>query len=326
MIMNKSLGWILSTLFLLTSCSSNQSTTQPTDKSAEQIPEGKTSSLQQELKDYLSLPEENNPPSSSKPSFPDAHFSEEKEGESSSLFLRESFVGSEQSIDEDKLQDPLSRLALLCARQPLNNKDIQQDLDRLYSTYKKEAAYWNLVGLCFFHQGKMNQAKLYLNKALQVQKDYPPALNNMALILIRSGKDQQAYHLLSLARDKNPYALTPLINMAFLDLKYGFAQSAQQRFSLLEEKNTTSRFSYPLALTHLLLGRAQEAKETLLPQWNNNELSPEQRMSLGLVYIQALKYLNEDELKKTIFKQLFEISTQVSPFLQKQLDQIAKTL
>lgn len=56
---------------------------------------------------------------------------------------------------------------------------------------------WNNLGMCCMKMGRIDEARTYLNKALKVNKDNYPAMNNLALIEVNEGNPEGALKLIN---------------------------------------------------------------------------------------------------------------------------------
>jgi Tfp pilus assembly protein PilF len=132
-------------------------------------------------------------------------------------------------------EDLVGRIVSLCYRGDFARAE--QEMDSSYSKLKSHPSYWNQVGTCFLIRGKHRQAQLYYNKALDIDKKYAPAINNLGVIHFREGSFQRALNAFQEASELNTFSLTPSFNVAILQLKYGFVDQAEQVFQALRRQN-----------------------------------------------------------------------------------------
>lgn len=172
--------------------------------------------------------------------------------------------------------------------------------------YKSHPSYWNQLGNCLLGQGSRGKALLYYNKAIELDKDYVPVLNNFGVLYLREGKDQNALSAFTEAIKRNPKARTPRYNLAELYLKYGLVNRAEPEYVKLyndnkkdqdvinalgtiqlikgnwtkaktffdfvdDDKKTSARFILNNALALIMIGDKESARDLL------NNLTPRDR-------------------------------------------------
>jgi Flp pilus assembly protein TadD len=112
-------------------------------------------------------------------------------------------------------------------------------VDEVYAKYKEHPGYWNQVGTCYLSQGKNRQAQLYYNKAMDIEADFAPAVNNLGVIYYREGHYQKALTAFQKAAEVNQFSLTPSFNLSQIYLQYGFIAEAEQLLIALWRQNST---------------------------------------------------------------------------------------
>jgi predicted Zn-dependent protease len=131
--------------------------------------------------------------------------------------------------------DLVGRIVSLCYRGDFPRTE--QEMDSSYAKLKSHPSYWNQIGTCFLIRNKHRQAQLYYNKALDLDKKYAPAINNLGVIHFREGAFQRALNAFKEASELNAFSLTPSFNLAILQLQYGFIDQAEQVFQALRRQN-----------------------------------------------------------------------------------------
>lgn len=192
--------------------------------------------------------------------------------------------------------DPLVEIAVRCSR-----KDFQGAFsvaERSFGRYQKVAAYWNLVANCHLNQGSQRKALLFYNKALEVQKNYVPALNNIGVMYARQGQDQKALVAFERAQKEGKFSKTPRYNLAKLYLAYGLADSSLPIFqSLLSEAPQDVDLLNAVASSYFIqsdYGRALSYYQKIpQPEWK--------RAEIGLNLAMTLKKLGQTKEANQVF-------------------------
>jgi tetratricopeptide (TPR) repeat protein len=161
------------------------------------------------------------------------------------------------AIKNDELAD-LSSLCSHWGKRPSSDEwsDFEQKERRLSRSYKKNPAFWNVVGVCFYKAEKNKLALFFYNKALEIKPDYTPALNNVALIYLNEGEDQKGFLALNKAKESSPFSVTPQFNALQLSLKYFRFADARKMASLLEREGNQYIVSETEGVIALLKGDA----------------------------------------------------------------------
>jgi tetratricopeptide (TPR) repeat protein len=192
--------------------------------------------------------------------------------------------------------DPLLEIAVKCHQREF--KEAFLIASQNFSRYQKVAAYWNQVANCHLNSGSYRKALLFYNKALEVSRDYVPALNNIGVMYSRQGQDQKALIAFEKANRNSKFSKTPRYNLARIYLTYGLAEQALPLFqSLLEESPTDIDLLNAVASSHFILSDYQKALNTyqLIPKnhWKSAEI--------GLNISLTLKKVGRTEDAKKVF-------------------------
>lgn len=154
--------------------------------------------------------------------------------------------------------DPLLDISIRCHKG--DYKGAFQIAGQNFSKYQKVAAYWNQIANCHLNSGNHRKALLFYNKALEVNSNFVPALNNIGVMYSRQGQDQKALVAFERANKQSRFSKTPRYNLARLYLTYGMAESAQPIFqSLLNESPNDVDLLNATASTYFLLSDYQKA-------------------------------------------------------------------
>lgn len=161
---------------------------------------------------------------------------------------------TKMATSEDVLSSGIGKCYLGNASEGLDT------LEKRYSKLKKNPSYWNQVGTCYLLQNKYRLALLYYNKARSTQKNYIPAINNIAIVHMKMNDDQKAMAALKEATKMAGTKKTPLMNLAILELKYSHVDSACRKFfSLNKYARKDLDLINAIATCHLYKNKYQNA-------------------------------------------------------------------
>ncbi|PIK14604.1 tetratricopeptide repeat protein [Halobacteriovorax sp. JY17] len=165
----------------------------------------------------------------------------------------------EPKLEEvDQSTDALVQGVTHCYRR--NFKAGEKIFQDNFRKYKSHPGYWNLLGTCYYLQGKIRAALLYYNKSRDLKKDYAPPVNNLGVIYQYQGLEQKALAAYKRASEVGAFSMTPMFNMGQLYLKYHLTHDAKIIFSRLVKKNATDVDALNgLATSYLMEGNAKAA-------------------------------------------------------------------
>lgn len=171
--------------------------------------------------------------------------------------------------------DPLLDMAVRCSKQDFDGAF--NVASKFFLQYQKVAPYWNQVANCHLNQGSYRKALLFYNKALEVNPNFVPALNNIGVMYSRQGMDQKALVAFERANKQSKFSKTPRYNLARIYLTYGLAEFALPMFqSLLNESpsdvdllNATGSSYFILSDYGRAYGYFQKIPQT---QWGRAEI------------------------------------------------------
>lgn len=195
--------------------------------------------------------------------------------------------------------DPLLEISMRCAVKDYNKAF--EVAAKVFDRYQKLATYWNQVANCHLNSGSHRKALLFYNKALEVDKDYVPALNNIGVMYARQGQDQKALVAFERAAKEGKFAKTPRYNLAKLYLTYGLSELALPVFqSLLNEAPQDVDLLNAVASAYFLESDYQRA----LAYYQKIPQSQWRRAEIGLNLAWTLKNAGKNDEAKKVFNQV----------------------
>lgn len=154
--------------------------------------------------------------------------------------------------------DPITAAIGFCYRRQFDKAF--KVFDQSYEQYRTHPSYWNQIGTCYLMQEDYRKALLFYNKALGIDSNYAPAINNFGVLYWRQGKDQLAIEAFDKASKVNSFSLTPIFNLSQIYLQYGFVDNAFKLLTALHKKNRNDMdVVSSLASCYLMMGNAQSA-------------------------------------------------------------------
>lgn len=227
------------------------------------------------------------------------YFKESKSDEKKDVLAVESlarFDNSRLDVTIDS-EDPLSQGIGYCYK-----KDFDRGLaifKKVYSEYKKHPSYFNQLGTCFYLKGDHIKASLYYNKALDLDKNYAPAFNNLGVLHLKDKDDLRARDSFQKAVALSPFAKTPRFNLAQIYLQYGYVDQAITFFTGLNDQPTSDiDVAIGLANAYLIKGELQKA----LTSFQTLDNRYWQRPDVGLNYAVALKLSGDNKNSVKVFR------------------------
>lgn len=173
--------------------------------------------------------------------------------------------------------------------------------DHAFDKYQKVALYWNLVANCHLNQGTYRKALLFYNKALEVSKNYVPALNNIGVLYSRQGQDQKALVAFEQASKHSRFSKTPRYNLAKIMLRYGLANEALVIFrSLLQGSPQDADLINSTASAYFMTGDYKQAAN----HYGRLPKSIQERPEVALNYAWTLKKLGDNSGASRVFKSI----------------------
>jgi tetratricopeptide (TPR) repeat protein len=167
-------------------------------------------------------------------------------------------------VPAPKLEDvKVTKDALLAAITSCYRRDFSKGMkifQQGFRQYKSHPGYWNLMGTCFYLQGKFRKALLFYNKSRDVKKSYSPPINNIGVIYQYQGLEQKALAAYKKASEVGGFSMTPMFNMGQLYLKYNLVKDAKRIYKRLVKRNNFDKDAVNgLATCYLKEGNAKKA-------------------------------------------------------------------
>ena len=195
--------------------------------------------------------------------------------------------------------DPLIEISVLCSKKDFDSAFTLAG--KHFDQYKKVAPYWNQVANCHLNQGSFRKALLFYNKALEVNPNFVPALNNIGVMYSRQNMDQKALVAFERANKISKFSKTPRYNLAKLYLTYGLAESALPIFeNLLNENSQDVDLLNAVASSHFLMSDYNKA----LSFYRKIPKSEWSKAEIGLNLALTLQKLNNNEEAINVFKEV----------------------
>ncbi|MBF0312619.1 MAG: tetratricopeptide repeat protein [Oligoflexia bacterium] len=189
-----------------------------------------------------------------------------------------------QKITENKEGDPLLVLSSHCYLRDFATAS--QMLLKYNRQYRKNPAFWNIMGNCYYLGGHLLKAKLYYNKALELDENYPSAISNLGVLYMREGRDQKALTAWLKVYKTTSFSLTPLANLARIYLKYAYIDKAEKLLeSLIERAPEDVALKNDLATAYLMGGNIDKAYRL----YKSIPLSKLKQRNIGVNYLLTLK-------------------------------------
>ena len=225
------------------------------------------------------------------------HFAEDPGLEKDSLSRESLNRASPESLDRfQSSKDPIESLISECYK--FHFDEAFKIADNAYAKYKKHPSYWNQIGTCYLLKREYRKALLFYNKALDLNPNYAPPINNLGLLFLRQGQDQKALIAFKKASELNTFSRTPKFNLAQLFLEYGLLDESLKLFTVLYELNRADvGVLTGLANCYLFLGNIPKSLSYF------NLIAPTHyfRPDVSLNYAVALRLNGNNEKSKYVY-------------------------
>jgi Flp pilus assembly protein TadD len=96
---------------------------------------------------------------------------------------------------------------------------------------EEDPEYWNKMAYSLTAEGKLDKAKYYYEKALDVDPDNKCALNNLANIFLEQGKKEDALKYLKYVVTLYPDSVEPIINLGVYYQENGDLDKARDYYN-----------------------------------------------------------------------------------------------
>lgn len=127
-------------------------------------------------------------------------------------------------------------------------------LDQIYPKYKSNPSYWNQMGSCYLGMNKIRKAKIFYNKALSLNKNYTPAINNLGVVYIKEGKHGKALAAFNQVLKLRSQSKTAKYNLSTLYIQFGLFDKAENYLKQIISKGGDDK-DVLLALSYSYLYR-----------------------------------------------------------------------
>ncbi len=176
--------------------------------------------------------------------------------------------------EEPSNSDEIIRITQRC-----RDKRITEGLEvasNAYGQFKTWPTYWNAIGICYLINKDFYKAKLYFNRALEADKKYAPALNNLGLLLIAKSEWEASLLAFKSALKQNSRSQVVNYNLGRVYLAYGHGSKALAHFTKINDSKFYKEKLAPfMGVAHSLAGqhsKALEILESLYQEDSNNEM------------------------------------------------------
>lgn len=161
---------------------------------------------------------------------------------------------------EINFQGELGRVTKLCYERNFN--DAKNLIKKLSRSYVRNPIFWNQVGTCYLMEGERRKALLFYNKALDIKKDYAPALNNLGVLYTNEKDFSRALVAFRRAKRFNSFSKTPRYNLANLYLTFGLYDRAISELNVLYQFSKTDvDVLNMLGTSYLMKGNSKKSIE-----------------------------------------------------------------
>ena len=223
----------------------------------------------------------------------------------------------DEASDKEKL-DPLGQIFYLCHQGKLD-EGLSRSMTH-FAVYQKHPGYWNAVGSCYLGKRQYRKAILYFNKAIEINKDYAPAINNLGVTYERKGLEQKSIVAYTSAYKKNRFSQVPRFNLALILLKHGLVDKSLDHFrGLVRSDPQNPEVNIGVANAYFLSGNEKGAVEyfSRLPE------SYHKRADVGINYALGLASLGRKQVAREVIGRVEAHNNKQSDMLNKAKSYIA---
>jgi len=226
--------------------------------------------------------------------------SEVKYNASVDLIMDDTDSFNRETLGQDsKVSGFVNEILILC-----NTNEVDQGLnkaDTQYYQYKSHPDYWNAVGICYYKKNQFRKALLYLQKCLDIDANYAPAINSFGLVYLAQKKINKAYEAFSASSKKSPTAATPRLNMAQLLMSYGLYGKAETLISNLSD-------NFKVKTLHAIINFYTKDKDSALADLkklsSQNDSDPLLSLNYGLILAHSGKKSDAKKVLRSVQKNL----------------------
>jgi len=178
----------------------------------------------------------------------------------------------------------LNRAARLLKRKYF--KKAHDVLNQMIRKNKNRDGAYFYKAYVYIQEKKYEMAKYWYEKVKE-NEEYNSAINNnLGVIAILEGSEEEAYYLFNGVLKKSPYYFPSLVNRGFISLNSGLFEQAHEDLSMaVRIENKDENLLMALGIAQRGIGNFEEARDTF------TKLSgyPEGLYNLGLVYYEDLQ-------------------------------------
>jgi len=210
-----------------------------------------------------------------------------------------------EGINLNKNYDLMMDLSLACRKKDFVK--FNQLRSEGWVTYKKNAGWWNIMGICSYMQNRLRMALIFFNKSLEINPKYVPALNNIGVVFYGRGEYAKAFSLFDQAYRQSSFSVVPRLNLLAINLNFYHFEKANTLLATSKEVSAdyTKGVTAYMALVQGDYFKAVEIYESM----SDSELY---KSEFVLGYVVALKFSGDIAMAKKVFQNLKQ------PYFNKQ--------
>jgi len=200
-------------------------------------------------------------------------------------------TASENQVNKENLENKVERLNLTDLENECKNQDLINALKNLssqYTIYRSEPEYWNLIGSCFLNDMKPLKARLFFLRALEEEKTFAPALNNLGVVYWQMDKHYEALAYFKRAEQVDRSSVAIKYNLAKIYSWYGLHKSSNEKFAQVPADSLDTQDYNFIATNQALLGQFDNAVKSFRSTKQLNS-------KFQAVYAYALKKVGQND-------------------------------
>jgi Flp pilus assembly protein TadD len=200
-------------------------------------------------------------------------------------------TATENQVTETAPENKIERLNLTDLENECKNQDLTNALKNLssqYTIYKSEPEYWNLIGSCFLNDMKPLKARLFFLRALEEEKTFAPALNNLGVVYWQMEKHYEALAYFKRAEQLDRSSVAVKYNLARLYSWYGLHKSSNEKFSQVPTDSLNTQDYNFIATNQAMLGQFDNAVKSF-------KTTKQLNSKFQAVYAYALKKVGQHD-------------------------------
>lgn len=139
--------------------------------------------------------------------------------------LKDETLNKIETPEIKDIKEKMTGVASLCYLG--KTSDGMKVLDELYPKYKGNPTYWNQIASCYYKEGNRRKASVFYNKALSLDENYVPAINNLGVIYLDERKYEKAQAAFKKVLELDRRNKTSKYNLANLYIRFGLFEAAK---------------------------------------------------------------------------------------------------